>query len=174
MVEHIEGMPGDTLERARTGEKVSFLVETAPDFGGLREPVGELGHRTFSTHAAQNVHSSLQIRASSASGGRSLSHSSRYGRSSSTSPGCDGGAASLLGRGVSHHEHGCDRRGRRRAIRQHSVKVHPTPRQAARRVQWTCVSHSRWYSSAGSSDRTRSRRGNRSPSGRSATQSMVA
>jgi hypothetical protein len=56
MVERIEGMPGDTLgfrlsgkidrdgyfqildpvkERLERGEKVSFLVETAPDFGGL-------------------------------------------------------------------------------------------------------------------------------------------
>ena len=36
------------------------------------------------TQAAQNVHSYEQILASSASGGRSLSHSSQFGRSSST------------------------------------------------------------------------------------------
>ena len=56
MVERIEGMPGDTLgfrlsgkldrdeyfrildpvkEKLERGEKVSFLVETAPDFSGL-------------------------------------------------------------------------------------------------------------------------------------------
>jgi len=44
---------------------------------------GHTSRRTSSAQAAQKVHSYEQIRASAASGGRSLSHSSQFGRSSS-------------------------------------------------------------------------------------------
>jgi hypothetical protein len=49
-------------------------------------PPPQFGHTsrsTLVTQSAQNVHSNVQMRASGESGGRSLSHSSQLGRSSS-------------------------------------------------------------------------------------------
>jgi hypothetical protein len=45
---------------------------------------GQTSNSFVATHSAQNVHSKVQIRASGAAGGRSLSQYSQFGRSSST------------------------------------------------------------------------------------------
>jgi hypothetical protein len=45
---------------------------------------GQTPPNTSAAHAAQKVHSKVQITASAAAGGRSLSQHSQFGRSSST------------------------------------------------------------------------------------------
>lgn len=67
--------------------KLSSLQFVEGRIGRGTKPPPQLGQtlpRSSSTHVAQNVHSKLQMRASSDAGGRGLLQCSQEGRSSST------------------------------------------------------------------------------------------
>jgi hypothetical protein len=68
----IEGGFLSSAEAGRTGRDVKF----PPQFGQTPPSL-------LSTHSRQNVHSNVQIIASAAAGGKSLSQHSQLGRSSS-------------------------------------------------------------------------------------------
>ena len=82
-----QARPQPSGAKTRAVEAGSFASIAAGRTGRRSKPPPQFGHTPpsrSSTHAAQNVHSYVQIRASGDSGGRSRSQHSHDGRSSST------------------------------------------------------------------------------------------